>query len=83
VTPFKPGIRKARGYIELYPWLRKRKAVVNIRNSDEMCFWKCLYRALNKDKWRHDYRDVPEKKLREFMDQRGFDAKIFEEGYTM
>jgi hypothetical protein len=83
VTPFKPGIRKARGYIELYPWLRKRKAVVNIRNSDEMCFWKCLYRALNKDKWRHDYRDVPKKKLSEFMEQRGFDAKIFEEGYTI
>jgi hypothetical protein len=38
VTPFKPGIRKARGYIELYPWLRKRKAVVNIRSSDGMCF---------------------------------------------
>jgi hypothetical protein len=37
VTPFKPGIRKARGYIELYPWLRRRKAVVNIRNKDEMC----------------------------------------------
>jgi hypothetical protein len=26
---------------------------------------------------------VPKKKLREFMEQRGFDAKIFEEGYTM
>jgi hypothetical protein len=83
VTPFKPGIRKARGYIELYPWLRRRKAVVNIRNKDGMCFWKCLYHALNGDKWRHDYRDVPEKKLMEFMEQRGFDAKIFEEGYTM
>jgi hypothetical protein len=83
VTPFKPGIRKARGYIELYPWLRRRKAVVNIRNSDEMCFWKCLYRAFNKDKWRHDNRDVSKKKLSEFMEQRGFDTKIFEEGYTM
>jgi hypothetical protein len=49
VTPFKPGIRKACGYIELYPWLRKRRAVVNIRNKDGMCFWKYLYRALNKD----------------------------------
>jgi hypothetical protein len=83
VTPFKPGIRKARGYIELYPWLRRRKAVMNIRNSDEMCFWKCLYRVLNKDKWRRDYRDVPKKKLKEFMDQRGLDTKIFEKGYTM
>jgi hypothetical protein len=83
VTPFKPGIRKARGYIELYPWLQGRKAVVNIRNKDGMCFWKCLYRALNRDKWGHDYRDVPKKKLSEFMEQRGFDAKIFGEGYTM
>jgi hypothetical protein len=83
VTPFKPGIRKARGYIELYPWLRKRRAVLNIRNKDDMCFWKCLYRALNRDKWGHDYKDVPEKKLKEFIDQRGFDLTIFEEGYTM
>jgi hypothetical protein len=30
VTPYKPGIRKARGHIELYPWLKKRKGVVNI-----------------------------------------------------
>jgi hypothetical protein len=31
LTPFKPGIRKARGYIPLYPWLRKRRGVINIR----------------------------------------------------
>jgi hypothetical protein len=61
MTPFKPGIRKARGYIELYPWLRKRRAIVDIRNKDEMCFWKCLYRALHQDRWGHDYRDVPKK----------------------
>jgi hypothetical protein len=48
-----------------------------------MCFWKCLYRALHQDRWRHDYRDVPAKKLKEFIDRRGFDLKIFKQGYTM
>jgi hypothetical protein len=42
VTPFKPGIRKVRGYIPLYLWLRKRKGIVNIQNKDNLCFWKCL-----------------------------------------
>jgi hypothetical protein len=80
LTPFKPGVRKAKGYIPLYPWMRGRRAVVNIQNKDNLCFWKCLYRALNKDKWRHDSRDVPMKKLEEFMKQRGFDVNIFQEG---
>jgi hypothetical protein len=83
VTPYKPGIRKARGHIELYPWLKARKAVVNIRNGDDKCFWKCLYRAFNKDKWGHNSRDVPKKKLEAFMEQRGFDERIFEKGYTI
>jgi hypothetical protein len=43
VTPFKPVIRKARGYIPLYPWLQRRRGIVNIRNKDNLCFWKCLY----------------------------------------
>jgi hypothetical protein len=83
VTPYKPGIRKARGHIELYPWLKRRKGVVNIRNGDNNCFWKCLYRALIKDKWGHNSRDVPKKKLEAFMKQRGFDESIFAEGYTI
>jgi hypothetical protein len=54
VTPFKPGIRKARGYIPLYPWLQGRRGIVNIQNKDNLCFWKCLYRAFNPDPRRHD-----------------------------
>jgi hypothetical protein len=58
VTPFKPGIRKARGYIPLYPWLQNRRGIVNIRNKDNMCFWKCLYRAMVPDVHRNYSRDV-------------------------
>jgi hypothetical protein len=82
VTPFKPGIRKARGYIPLYPWLQRRRGIVNIQNKDNLCFWKCLYRAFHPDPWRHDYRDVPTLKLEEFMKRHGFDTGIFEHGYT-
>jgi hypothetical protein len=73
LTPFKPGIRKTRGYIPLYPWLRNRRGIVNIRNKDDMCFWKCLYRAFNPDPWRNDHRDVPASELLEFMKQNKFD----------
>jgi hypothetical protein len=83
VTPFKPGIRKARGHIELYPWLKARKGIVNIRNDDNNCFWKCLYRALVRDKWEHKSRDVSKKKLEAFMEQHGFDESIFADGYTI
>jgi hypothetical protein len=84
LTPFKPGIRKAKGYIPLYSWLRGRRTVMNIQNKDNLCFWKCLYRAFVKnDKWGHSCRDVPMKKLEEFMKQRGFDVDIFKEGYTI
>jgi hypothetical protein len=33
VTPFKPGIRRARGYIPLYPWLQRRRGIINIRKT--------------------------------------------------
>jgi hypothetical protein len=83
VMPFKPGIRKARGYIPLYPWLERRRCIVNIQNTDNRCFWKCLYRALVSDKHRNYYRDVSAKKLQEFMDEYNFDPKIFKDGYTI
>jgi hypothetical protein len=82
VTPFKPGIRKARGYILLYPWLQRRRGIVNIRNKDNLCFWKCLYRAFHPDPWRHDFRDVPASELQELMGCHGFNSGIFEHGYT-
>jgi hypothetical protein len=82
VTPFRPGIQKARGYILLYPWLQHRRGIVNIRNKDSLCFWKCLYRAFYPDPKRHDFRDVPGRDLQEFMVQQGFDFSIFEHGYT-
>jgi hypothetical protein len=83
VTPFKPGIRKAREYIPLYPWLQRRKGIVNIQNTDNRCFWKCLYRALIPEKYRNHFRDVSAKKFQEFMDEYNFDPKIFKDGYTI
>jgi hypothetical protein len=83
LTPFKPGIRKARGYVPLYPWLARRRGIVNIRNKDSLCFWKCLYRAFHPDPRRHDFRDVPGYELQEFMAQHGFGYGIFEHGYTI
>jgi hypothetical protein len=83
VTPYKPEIRKARGFIPLYPWLERRRGIVNIQNTDNRCFWKCFYRALMPDQYRNYYRDVLAKKLQEFMDQYNFDPMIFKDGYTI
>jgi hypothetical protein len=82
VTPFKPRIREARGYIPLYPWLQGRRDIVNIQNKDNLCFWKCLYRVFNPDPRRHDNRDVPASQLQEFMISHGFEYSIFNDGYT-
>jgi hypothetical protein len=82
VTPFKPGIRKACSYIPLYPWLQRRRGVANIRNKDNLCFWKCLYRVFNPDPGRHDNRDVSASELQEFMHRHDFDPSVFHKGYT-
>jgi hypothetical protein len=43
-----------------------------------------LYRVFNPDpKWRNDARDVPAKKLEEFMKQYNFDESMFKEGFTI
>jgi hypothetical protein len=84
LTPYKIGVHKVHGYIPLYPWLRRRRGILNIKNKDDKCFWKCLYREFNPDpKWRNDFRDVPAKKLQEFMEENKFDESMFKEGFTI
>jgi hypothetical protein len=50
---------RARGFIPTPAWLNGRKAIINIQNKDDNCFFKCIYRYFNRNKHRHDYRDVP------------------------
>jgi hypothetical protein len=51
--------RRARGFIPTPSWLDGRREVINIQNEDDYCFVKCIYRYFNKDRYRHDYRDIP------------------------
>jgi hypothetical protein len=58
---------KGNGFIETPEWLQNRKAVINIKNTDDQCFIKCLYRAINYDKKnRNNNRDVNSEELAMF-----------------
>jgi hypothetical protein len=35
---------KAKGYISSYDWLNKRRTIINIRNKENNCFFKYIYR---------------------------------------
>jgi hypothetical protein len=47
-------INRARGFIPTPAWLNGRKAIINIQNKDENCFFKCIYRFFNRDKHQND-----------------------------
>jgi hypothetical protein len=51
--------RRARGFIPTPSWLHGRRAIINIQNEDDYCFFKCIYQYFNRDRYRHDYRDIP------------------------
>jgi hypothetical protein len=41
---YKSGFKRARGFIPTPAWLNGRRAIINIQNKDENCFFKCIYR---------------------------------------
>jgi hypothetical protein len=83
LIPFQANFNNAKGYIETPTWLKRRKAIINIKNKDDQCFIKSIYRALNYDsKNRHNNRDISNTKLQEFIKQHNIDLSMFSEGYT-
>jgi hypothetical protein len=63
-------LSKPTGYVPTPEWLKDRRAIINIKNKDDQCFIKCLYRAIfNDDKNRHNDRDVTEEQLNEFKEK--------------
>jgi hypothetical protein len=66
---------KGNGFIELPTWLQNRRAIINIKNTDNQCFIKCVYRAINYDKKnRNNSRDVSDQELEEFKKQLNCEA---------
>jgi hypothetical protein len=83
LIPFKPNFNNAKGFIETLAWLKRRKAIINIKNKDDQCFIKCIHRALNYDpKNRNNARDISNNQLQEFIKQHNIDLSMFSEGYT-
>jgi hypothetical protein len=54
---------KGNGFIETPEWLKNRKAVINIKNTDDQCFIKCLYRLLTMIRRTEIIRDVNSEEL--------------------
>jgi hypothetical protein len=72
---------KGNGYIETPEWLQHRKAIINIKNTDDQCFIKCIYRAINYDKKnRNNNRDVTEEELTKFRKQ--FNCRAISDVYV-
>jgi hypothetical protein len=66
----------AKGFIPTPEWLNRRRAVINIQNKDDKGFIKCIYRYFNRDKHRHDYRDIPDSQLNQWIQERGLDLSM-------
>ena len=45
VVEYKPV--KGSSYIDLPPWIKNKKAIINMKNKDEMCFIWCILRYLH------------------------------------
>jgi hypothetical protein len=72
----------ATGFIPTPDWLVKRRAIINIRNYDNDCFFKCIYRYFNRDKYHHDYRDISTDVINKFLLSKNIDRSIFANGIT-
>jgi hypothetical protein len=72
--------RRARGFIPTPSWLHGRRAIINIQNEDDHCFLKCIYRYFNRDRYRHDYRDVSMDVVNRFFENKCINISIFDNG---
>jgi hypothetical protein len=50
LVKFKDPYIRGTGFIPTPEWLENRKAIINIKNTDENCSYKCLYRFFNRDR---------------------------------
>jgi hypothetical protein len=45
---YEPFFSISKGFLPTPEWLRGRKSIINIKNLDDQCFLKCIYRHYNK-----------------------------------
>jgi hypothetical protein len=68
--PILSELSKPTGYVPTPEWLQARRTTINIKNKDDQCFIKCLYRAIFYDERnRHNDRDVTEEQLNNFQEK--------------
>lgn len=68
-----------KGFIPTPDWLKNRKAVINIRNTDNNCLIKCIYREFHIDtKNRNNSQDIPLDKVYSFFKSNNIDISMFE-----
>jgi hypothetical protein len=79
---YKNGFKRARGFIPTPAWLSSRRAIINIQNKDDNCFFKCIYRFFNRDKHRNDHRDIAMEVVDKFFEDKNIDKSLFRNGIT-
>jgi hypothetical protein len=80
---FSERFRRAKGHIKTPVWLHDKKAIINMENEDDLCFFKCIWRYFNRDKHRHDYKDEKDLKvINTFFEEAGIDLSMFNDGIT-
>jgi hypothetical protein len=79
---FNNKIYNGSAFIPTPDWLNKRRAIINIRNNDNDCFFKCIYRYFNREKYHHDYRDINSYDLNKFLSSRNIDRNMFANGIS-
>jgi hypothetical protein len=53
---------------------------VNIRNKNDQCFLKCIYRHYCPDPQRHNFLDVSKEKLEAFIQERNLNVSMLRPG---
>jgi hypothetical protein len=81
---FYDPLTKSGEYIKTPEWLKKRKAIINIKNNDNNCFYKCIYRFFNLDKKnRNNNRDIHMDVVNQWFVDNHIDTSMFNKGITV
>jgi hypothetical protein len=81
---FYDPLTKSGKYIPTPEWLKERKAIINIKNKDNNCFYKCIYRFFNMDKKnRHNNRDIDISIVNQWFETSNINITMFNDGITI
>jgi hypothetical protein len=82
VVKFHAWFNNVNVYMELRDWLKGRKAVINIKNNDDNCFYKCLYMGLVRIKHKNDTGHISMDTVNRNFEESKINISMFKDGFT-